>query len=84
MRVRSPTNISRIIMACVALHNIQNVYRHGSYRYDARLERIANRIQNDDEDDDDENDFAQQNQNANRLSGAQRQFEYINYFNNPF
>ncbi|XP_055301640.1 putative nuclease HARBI1 [Sitodiplosis mosellana] len=90
MRVRSPTNISRIIMACVTLHNIQNNYRHGSYRYDARLERIANRIENgnddDDDDEDEDNDFGQRNVNQipNRPNGAQRQREYINYFNNPF
>lgn len=30
-------------MTCVTVHNIQNNYRHGSYNYDQRLERMANR-----------------------------------------
>lgn len=92
MRVRSPTNIANIILACVTLHNIQNVYRHGSYQYDQILERIANRLENEnenennDDDSDEDDDFFQQNahQIDIRVNGAQRQLEYINYFNNPF
>lgn len=90
IRVRSPQNIANIILACVTLHNIQNVYRHGSYQYDQILERIANRIENENENNYDDNgeddDFVQQNANQIdiRVNGTQRQLDYINYFNNLF
>lgn len=48
LRVRSPRRISIIIYACAVLHNMQNHYRHGSYAYDDRLNRIAIRQPQDD------------------------------------
>lgn len=84
MRVRSPTNISRIIMSCITIHNIQNNYCHGSYSYDQRLDRMARRI-NEDEDEDEEDNQAQNNPLINavpQINAVQRQRDIITYFNN--
>lgn len=43
LRVRSPQRCSIIIYSCAVLHNMQNHYRHGSFRHDAILNRFVNR-----------------------------------------
>lgn len=70
-------------MACVTLHYIQNVYRHGTYTYDQTLERIANRHENDDErfDNDDANNDVAIEFGMN-VDAIRRQYELILEFNN--
>lgn len=78
------TRTSRVcaaIYTCITLHNMQNFVRHGSYDYDANLNRIANGQYNEDdeipipeEENDGPNDFH---------DGARRQRELIEYFVRP-
>lgn len=56
-RMKDPKRICVAIYACVTLHNMQNHYRHGSYRYDDRLQGIINR----------EPEIAVENELENRL-----------------
>lgn len=77
MRVRSPTNVNMIVMACVTLHNIQNRFRHGDYNYDQNLQRIVNRPHNELDLRQNEPNIDYQQQN----SAIQRQRDFILRFN---
>lgn len=78
-RFTKPNRICAAIYTCIALHNMQNFLRHGSYDYDAELNRIA--VGHDDEEigipedeDGDRNDYH---------DGAGRQRELIELFLRP-
>lgn len=42
-RIRDPVRITNAIYTCVALHNMQNRFKRGSYEYDTTLNELANR-----------------------------------------
>lgn len=77
-RIRNPVRITNAINACVALHNMQNKHRRGSYEYDTVLNRIANQNPNHDVIENVEN--VENEGDANNTSGVDRQRQILEYF----
>lgn len=76
-RIRGVRKVSNIVLCCVTLHNMQNTFRHGSYEYDDRLGAIAAQVPLGEE-----NENVNNVDNDNGATGAQRQLQMIEYFNN--
>lgn len=77
LKQKNPADLATIIYACIILHNIQNIFRDGSYAYDEELNRIANEEVADDEP---ENQLPIQDIYEERINGVNRQREVLEYF----
>lgn len=78
--VRSPRRCCTIIYSCAALHNMQNHYKHGSYRHDDILNGLANI-----EDDEaiplfEPFPLNEDEEALNEMDGIERQRQLIEYF----
>lgn len=79
-RFTQPARVVAAIYTCIALHNMQNYSRNGSYDYDAELNRIAH-AEPDHGDQHDNNHQDQNNPNLRiRVDGIARQRELIEFF----